>query len=116
MSDKPSINRAPVPIRSGAASSEPPEAIVRDLRASLRATDVYVRLLLDRIELACTSDLVRLDGVPADALAQLTGASEALQGGASRALSHIDPHLARTAGAVADLMRRGANASDERQR
>lgn len=81
--------------------------MVRELSASLRAADVYVRLLIDRMELASTTGLLPLDGVPADALAQLTAASEAFQSGADRTLGHLDPGLAQTARAVADLMREG---------
>jgi hypothetical protein len=106
MADKRAIGGAPVPIRSHLAPRErsaPPDAIVDALRASLRATGVYVRLLIDRIELACTTDLLRLDGVPADALAQLTAASEALQGRADCAL-----------GMLADVMRHSV--SDEHHR
>lgn len=105
MPDEPTIHAAPVPIRPHTARelSPPPESVVRKLQASLRATEVYVRILIDRIELARTSDLVRLDGVPTDALVQLTAVSDTLQGGADRTLGHLDPELARKTQGVADM-------------
>ena len=114
MTDEPIPDDPPVPIRyrrepEGAA---PPAGAVRGLYASLRATAEYVRVLIDRIELAGSSDLVRLDGVPAAALVQLTACSDALQRGADVTLDHLDPQLARTMAAVADLARQSASLPD----
>jgi hypothetical protein len=115
MPDEPTTNAAPVPIRphtAGEPSAPPPEFVVRRLQASLRATEMYVRIMIDRIELARISDLVRLDGAPTDALVQLTAISDALQSGANRTLGHLDPRLARKMAAVADLARRSASGRD----
>jgi hypothetical protein len=105
MPDEPTSNAAPVPIRPHVVRepSPPPASVVRTLHASLRATEVYVRILIDRIELARLGDLVQLDGLPTDAIVQLTAFSDALQGGAHRALGHVDLELARKAQAVADM-------------
>jgi hypothetical protein len=107
MSDEPIPDAAPVLIgRRGTPDGPPPaQSVVDALHASLRASEVYVRVLIDRVELARTSDLVRLDRMPADALVQLTALSDALQGGADRALRQLDPALARTARALAELAR-----------
>jgi hypothetical protein len=105
MPDEPTTNAAPVPIRPHAAREPvaPPEPVVQRLQASLRATEMYVRTLIDRIELARISDLVRLDGVPTDMLVQLAAVSDALQSGAHRTLRHLDPRLARKTRAIADM-------------
>jgi hypothetical protein len=107
MSDKRAMDSpAPVPIRPTISSSgPPPDLIVRQTLASLRAADVYIRLLIDRIELARSSDLVQLDGVPVATLVRLTAASEALQDGADRTLADIAPDLAARTEVVADLAR-----------
>ena len=115
MTDQPIPEDAPVPIRSrrpGLEESAPPQGVVRGLHASLRATAEYVRVLIDRIELAESSDLVRLDSVPAQALVQITVRSDALQRDVDRALEHVDPSLARSMLAVADLARQSANLPD----
>jgi hypothetical protein len=114
MPDEPIIDAVPVPIRSrpGLEGLAPPQAVVRELHASLRATAEYVRVLIDRIELAESSDLVRLDGVPANVLVQLTAHANALQRGADSALDRLDPNLARSVGAVADLARQSASPPD----
>jgi hypothetical protein len=105
MPDEPTTNAAPVSIRPWTAPEPvaPPELVVQRLQASLRATEMYVRTLIDQIELARISDLVRLDGVPTDLLVQLTAVSDALQGRAHGTLRHLDPKLARKTQAVADM-------------
>jgi hypothetical protein len=103
----------PVPIRRADRARrhrEPPSEIVHDVRASLRATDVYVRFLIDRLELALTSDLVHLDGVPDDALVRLLAASDAFRDGAGSTLAHISPDLAQSARTIASLAEQGAGA------
>lgn len=110
MPDEPNTNSAPLPLRPRREqqAAAPPESTVHAAHTSLRATETYVRTLIDRIELARTSRLVRLDGVPADALVQVTAVSDALQDGADRVLGHLDAGLAQTARSVADLARQGA--------
>jgi hypothetical protein len=104
MSDDPIIETAPLPLRRAAPeASPPPESVVRELHASLRATEVYVGVLIDRIELARTSGLVQLDGVPADVFVKLIGISNTLQTGAGSALTHLDRDLAGKVQAVAAL-------------
>jgi hypothetical protein len=103
----------PVPIRRADRARlhrEPQQQIVHDVRASLRATDVYVRFLIDRLELALTSDLVHLDGVPDEALVRLLAASDAFRDGAGRTLAHISPDLAQSARTIASLAEQGAGA------
>jgi hypothetical protein len=115
----PSSDRAPVPIRPRRVLGDPPappERIVRELRASLCASDVYAGLVIDRLALACTTSLLRLDGVPVHAIAQLTAASEAFQTGADRVLAHLDPAFADRAARMAGLMRERSRASDDRKR
>ncbi|HZV75137.1 MAG TPA: hypothetical protein VFF79_15590 [Conexibacter sp.] len=118
MPEPPSSDRAPVPIRPRRVLGDPPappERIVRELRASLRASDVYAGLVIDRLELAWTRpDLLR--GVPAHVIAQLTAASEAFQTGADRVLAHLDPAFAERAARMAELMRERSRASDDRKR
>jgi len=104
MSDEPIIETAPVPLqRAAPEASPPPESVVRELHASLRATEVYIGVLSDRIEMARTSALVQLDGVPADVFIKLIGISNTLQHEAHSALAHLDRDLASKAQAVAEL-------------
>lgn len=108
MTDEPSTHTAPVPIRSHAGPRErltPAAAVVQELRASLRTAEVYTQVLISRIELACASDLVRLDTVPVDAMVRLTLAAEAFQQRADRILKYIDHGLAQAAQINADLAR-----------
>ena len=111
MSEKPTPENTPIPIRR---HGDPvlSQTIVQDALASLRATEVYVGILIDRIELACASDLIVLEGVPAESLIQLTASSQALQGRANRALGQMDRGLARAAYIVADLARQAVRPSD----
>jgi len=104
MTDEPIPHAEPLPLRPSAARGAPPPAwVVRRLLASLRATEVYVRLLVDRIELARTSGLVQLGGVPANVLVQLADASDVLRERADHTLGRLDPQVARTARAVAEI-------------
>jgi hypothetical protein len=81
---------------------------VHSARSSLRATVVYATALSDRFELACTSELELLDGIPADFLLHLVAVSEAFQEGARHTLWFIEPELARSAQVIAGLARHGA--------
>jgi hypothetical protein len=112
MPDQPITTSAPLPMRSRLerATAGPPESAIHAAHASLRATEAYVRVLIDRIELARTSDLVRLDRVPADALVRLTAVSDALQDGADGVLRHLDAGLAQRMRTVADLAQQAAPA------
>ncbi|HZV74070.1 MAG TPA: hypothetical protein VFF79_10175 [Conexibacter sp.] len=92
------------------------QRLVQQVRASLRAADVYARVLSDRFELACTTDPHLLDGVPADLLPHLIAASDAFQDGARHALWHIEPELARNARVIADLARESAGVSSAESR
>lgn len=116
MSDEPITDSAPVPMRPsrGPNAPAPPEAVVRAVHASLRATEAYVRVLVDRIEMSRTSDLVRLDGVPADALVRLAAISDALQDGADRVLHQLDVRLAQKMRDIADLEHQGASSDPAR--
>lgn len=116
MSDEPITDAAPVPIRPGTASetSPPPESVVRNLHASLRATEVYLRVLIDRIELSLTSDLVRLDAVPPDALLRLTTVSDSFHGDADLVLGHLSPEVAWKAQGIADMARASAHTETTR--
>jgi hypothetical protein len=82
--------------------SEPPKHVRLASEASLRASDVYVRLLCDRLETARRArvggDLGRLE---ASALHRVIAASGALQHACEDALAHIDRQLAERARLVA---------------
>lgn len=92
------------PVRT--STSKVPEHLLRATEASLRATDVYRRLLNDRLELARTTHaptgLGRLDGA---ALLHVAAASDALQRAAEDALAQIEPQLAKQARLVAEAAR-----------
>lgn len=105
--------RAPSTVRPVGEPPAPPAAIVRELRASLRASDVYVSLVIDRLELASASDPRPLERVPSDAVVQLSAASEALQAGATRILAHLSPTLAARAEEMAELMRERVYEADD---
>ncbi len=75
------------------------------MRASLQATHAYATLLTNQLELACTSDLVDLDRLPADALARLTVASDSFQAHAEHVMAHFGASIAENARAMADVMR-----------
>ena len=83
-----------------------PEHLLRATEASLRATDVYRRLLTDRLELARTTHapagLGRLDRT---ALLRVAAASDAFQCAAEAALAQIEPQLANRARLVAEAAR-----------
>jgi hypothetical protein len=87
-------------------TSPAPEHLLRATEASLRASDVYPRLLNDRLELARTTHapagLGRLDGA---ALLRVAAASDALQRAAQDALAQIEPQLANRARLVAGAAR-----------
>jgi hypothetical protein len=90
------------PVRSPA--SPVPEHLLRTTEASLRATDVYLRLVSFRLDLARHTDsaagLGRLDGA---ALMRIAAASDALQSAAENALAQIDRQAARKARLAAEL-------------
>jgi len=92
------------PVRPPASPA--PQYLLRRTEASLRATDVYRRLLNDRLELARTTHapggLGRLDGA---ALLRVAAASDALQCAAEDALAQIEPQLASRARFVAGAAR-----------
>lgn len=85
-----------------------PEHLVRTTEASLRETDVYLRVLTFRLELARRSsnpaELGRLD---AAALLPITAAAAALQDAAEHALAQIDRQAARRARLAAETAREG---------
>jgi hypothetical protein len=104
MSAKQTPPPTPVPIRPHAPqATSPPPSVVRKLHASLRAAEVYLQVLTDRIELARTQGLVQFPGVPAKALIHLITVSNALQDSAERTMVHLDPELAQLTQAVADM-------------
>lgn len=82
---------------------EVPEHVRSASEAGLRATEVYVRLLHDRLEHArratTAGSLGRLD---AGALQRVIAASDALQGACENALAQIDRQIATKARLVAD--------------
>jgi hypothetical protein len=86
--------------------SPAPEHLLRATEASLRATDVYRRLLNDRLALARTTHapagLGRIDGA---ALLHVAAASDALQCAAEDVLAQIEPQLANRARLVAEAAR-----------
>jgi hypothetical protein len=90
-------------------TSTVPEQLLRTTEASLRATDVYLRLLSFRLELArhmgSAAGLGRLDG---PALLRIAAASDALQSAADGALAQIDRQAATKARQAAELAREGA--------
>ena len=107
----PSLRRArgkviPFSRPTPSSSATAPEHLQRGTEASLRATDVYVRLLHDRLELARRTTgqdpLGRLDG---PALLHVAAVSDALQRAAEDALAQIEPQLAMRARLVAETAR-----------
>ena len=83
-------------------SSEPPEHVRLASEASLRASEVHVRLLYDRLE---TARRARVGGgfgrLEASALHRVVATSEALQHACEEALAQIDRQLAARARLVA---------------
>ena len=83
-----------------------PNDLLRATEATLRATDVYVRLLTHRLELArranAPTGLGNLDGA---AVLRAAAAADALTSAAADALSQIDRQLAARARAVAEVAR-----------
>lgn len=87
-------------------TSPAPEHLLRATEASLRAIDVYRRLLNDRLELARTTHApAGLGGLDGAALLRVAAASDALQHAAEDALAQIDPQLANRARLVAEAAR-----------
>jgi primosomal protein N'' len=84
------------------ASSAPPEHIRLASETSLRASDVYVRLLHDRLERARRARIGGgLGRLEASALHRVIAASDALQRACEDALAQIDRQLATRARLVA---------------
>lgn len=83
-------------------SSEPPEHLRLASETSLRESDVYVRLLCDRLE---SARRVRVGGglgrLEATALLRVIASSDALQRSCGEALAQIDRQLAERADLVA---------------
>jgi len=83
-------------------SSDPPEHLRLASEASLRASDVHVRLLYDRLE---TARRARLGGglgrLDASALHRVIATSDVLQHACEEALAQIDRQLAERADLVA---------------
>ncbi len=96
-----------------ASDAPPPDAIVRELHASLLAGSVYAQVLIDQIALSRAIHIERFNGVPAGMIAHLTTAAEQFQSGVARVLHCIDPDLAHRAASVADLARGPAFVRDE---
>jgi len=83
-------------------SSEPPEYLRLASEASLRASDVHVRLLCDRLEIArCARVGGGLGRLEAGALHRVIAASDALQHAYEQAFAQIDRQLAERADLVA---------------
>lgn len=91
---------------------EQPSTLVGELRASLRATDAYLRVLTERLELACATDPTQLTALHADFLIHVIAASDAFGNAAMHTLRHIEPRLAHRAEAIADLARDAPAPSD----
>jgi hypothetical protein len=89
-------------------TSMAPEHLLRTTEASLRATDVYLRVVTFRLELARRSSnpagLGRLD---AAALLCIAAALDALQSAAENALEQIDRQAAARARLAAETAREG---------
>jgi hypothetical protein len=89
-------------------TSAAPEHLVRSTEASLRATDVYLRIVTFRLELARrSSNPAELDGLDAAALLRIAVASGALQDAAENALVQIDGQAASRARLAAEMAREG---------
>lgn len=95
----------PISIRPRLAEKGPlrPLGVLGNLRASLRASEVYVCVLLDQIELASATDSGPLDRMPTTALKDLTAISDTLHDGVQRMLHHLNRDVARNARAAASL-------------
>jgi hypothetical protein len=92
------------PVR--APASPAPEHLLRTTEASLRATEVYLRLLNDRLELARTTHAPGgLGGLDGAVLLRVAAASDALQCAAEDALAQIERQLANRARFVAEAAR-----------
>jgi len=87
------------PTRTSTAS----EQLLHRTEATLRAADVYSRLLIDRLEVARRAgDRSRLGGLDGGALLHVAVVGEALQRAAAEALAQLDRELARRAQLVAE--------------
>ncbi len=95
-------------------TSMAPERLLRTTEATLRATDIYSRLLHDRLELARRSGdhgpLGALDGV---ALLRVQAVAEALRNAAADALAQTDGELAWCAQLVAEAAREAVPPADD---
>jgi hypothetical protein len=93
----------PVRLRGGprpVASSDHVAALI----SSMRAAEVYARVISDRFELASLDERAG-HRVPASLLRQLVEASDLLQHNAGRVLRQIDPNVARRVRAIASMAR-----------
>jgi hypothetical protein len=80
---------------------------MRDAIAALRAADVHLCVLCDRLDLARRGH-IRIDHLPAEMLLQLVAIAEALDAGVDAALERIDAGLATNARNLAGLARAAA--------
>jgi hypothetical protein len=86
--------------------STAPEHTLRATEATLRATDVYVSLLHNRLELARrTGDRVALGRLDGAALLRVAAVADALGSALEQALAQIERDLAARARLVAETVR-----------
>jgi hypothetical protein len=96
-------NVIPFERRRPARTSTAPEQLLCRTEATLRAADVYSRLLIDRLELARRAgDRSRLGALDGVALLHVAVVGEALQRAMSEALAQVDRELARRAQLIAE--------------
>jgi hypothetical protein len=101
MRDEPTRRRREV----GRQADGPPQRLVDEARASLRATAVYVHAIADRLDFAVAIDPEGLERVPADSLIHLVVVSDALQDAARHTLWFVDPEAAGKSQVLAGLER-----------
>lgn len=87
--------------------------LLRNARATLRATSVYAQVVSDRVEYVIATDTCRLDGVSSEHLIHLHAVADAFQEAACHTLFLIDPELARNARIAASIAAEAADRSAE---
>lgn len=84
-----------------------PERLLRTTEASLRATDVYLRMLSFRLDLARHTNRAGLGRLDGPALLRIVAASDALQSAVENSLAQIDRQAATKARQAAESAREG---------